>query len=278
MKLINQKSISSGEYSPGFKPGTPFLIEGCVIIQCLKGSASFKLDFKEFEIQQGDVVFLFNNMVIELGERSRDFTIRYVSVTYEFAFKIYVNITSKKFWNKLYLNPVQTLRKDYKEQFDRWIQQCIMVQNLCREKTADTVISNSVMSLFYVMEDIINDSTEDSTTTAYSPQWKLIGDFCILLSRNYMTEHKVSFYAEALNITADYLSVLMKEYFGKNPKETIEDKLVLAMKALLESTNMSVKNITDRLHYEDSSHLCKVFKRHTGMSPGQYRKSLIKQT
>lgn len=76
MKLINQKTISSGEYLPRFTPGTPFLIEGCMILQCLSGNASFVLDFKRYEICSGDVVFLFNDMVIELGERSDDFTVR----------------------------------------------------------------------------------------------------------------------------------------------------------------------------------------------------------
>lgn len=146
----------------------------------------------------------------------------------------------------------------------------------CCKQTSDSIIANAVLSLFMVMEDIINKNEEDVAVTGYSSQWKLLGDFFVLLSRHYMTRHNVSFYAESLNITSDYLSVLMREYIGKTPKEIIDEKLVLTMKALLESTSLSVKNITDRLHYEESSHLCKVFRRHTGMSPSQYRKSLSK--
>ena len=243
MKLINQKTISSGEYLPRFTPETPFL---------------------------------FNDMVIELGERSDDFTIRYVSVTNERVFELYVRITSQKLWDKLYLSPVLKIEDLYKEPFDKWMRQCLWIEKNCCKQTSDSIIANAVLSLFMVMEDIINKNEEDVAVIGYGSQWKLLGDFFVLLSRHYMTRHNVSFYAESLNITSDYLSVLMKEYIGKTPKEIIDEKLVLAMKALLKSTGLSIKNIADRLHYEDSSHLCKVFRRHTGMSPAQYRKSLSK--
>ncbi len=276
MKLINQKTISSGEYLPRFAPGTPFLIEGCMILQCLNGNASFVLDFKRYEIRSGDIVFLFNDMVIELGGRSDDFTVRYVSITNEKVLELYVKITSLNLWDELYLRPVRNIKDLYKEPFDNWMRQCLWVENNCCKQTSDSIIVNAVLSLFMVMEDIINKNEKDVAVTGHSSQWKLLGDFFVLLSRHYMTRHNVSFYAESLSITSDYLSVLMREYIGKSPKEIIDEKLVLAMKALLEGTSLSIKNITDRLHYEESSHLCKVFRRHTGMSPSQYRKSLSK--
>lgn len=271
MKQINQKAISAGEYFPDFEPGTPLLIEGAMILQCMSGRASFTLDFKHLDIHKGDIVFLFNDMIIELGNRSDDFSIRYVSIISERVLEIYLSITSQKFWDKLYLSPVQNLKGSYSETFDCWMKKCLFVYNCCTTQTADAILVNQVISLFNVMEDIINQTEENMVYMINTSPWGIIGDFLVLLSRHYMTRHKVSFYAEALNITPDYLSRLMKEYLGNTPKEAIETKLVLAMKALLDSTNLSVKDITDKLHYEDSSHLCKVFRRHTGMSPIRYR-------
>ncbi|MDE5959805.1 MAG: AraC family transcriptional regulator, partial [Muribaculaceae bacterium] len=40
----------------------------------------------------------------------------------------------------------------------------------------------------------------------------------------------------------------------------------------LESTGLQIKDIARRLHFEDSSHLCRVFRRHTSMSPLEYRR------
>lgn len=272
MKLINQKSISAGKYSPRFKAGTPFLIEGCMILQCIRGNAAFRLNFQDYHIAEGNVVFLFNDMVIELEERSDDFEIRFVSVPEAQVFEIYVNITSTKFWDTLYLAPVQKFNDTYHSAIDRWITECIFVATTCRKPTVDAVIPKLLISLFMVMEDIISSSSSEVTQQFTLAPWKIMGDFFVLLSRHYTTQHRVAFYADALNITPDYLSVVTKECTGIPPKETIDGKLVLAMKALLESTSLSIKNIAERLHYEDTSHLCKVFRRYTGMSPVEYRK------
>lgn len=276
MKRIDQKIISAGEYSPRFNPGTPFLVEGCMILLCTTGNASFSLNFQKYDIYPGDIVFLFNDMVIELGDRSDDFALQYVTITNERTFEIYVSITSQKFWDKLYLSPIQRFKTIYHGPFSNWIKQSIFVYDYCRKDISDKVISNMVISLFLVMEDIIGHSAEEISPMLNNSPWKIVGDFFVLLSRHYMSQHKVKFYADKLNITSDYLSLVIKDCTGVSPKETIDGKLVLAMKSLLESSSLSIKNISDRLHYEDSSHLCKVFRRHTGMSPVEYRKSLIK--
>lgn len=272
MRLIDQKSISAGEYSPRFRPDTPFLIEGCMVLRCMKGSASFRLDFRDYLITAGNVVFLINDMVIELGGCSDDFEVRYVSVPAPQLVEIYISVTSNKFWDALYLSPVRRFGKRYSRAIDSCIEECLFVADVCTPQVSAKVIPKVLLSMFMVMEDLVSqDSAEIPPQFTLSP-WKIVGEFFALLSRYYTTEHKVAFYADALNITPDYLGVVTKEWIGITPKETIETKLVLAMKALLESTALSVKNIADRLHYDDSSHLCKVFRRHTGFSPGQYRR------
>ena len=131
----------------------------------------------------------------------------------------------------------------------------------CTPRTSEQLITNMVVALFQTMSDIVDNGKDEITQMFNSRAWKITGDFILLLSRHYTTEHSVSFYANALNITSDYLSVVVKECTGISPKETIDGYLVHAMKALLESTNLPIKNIAERLHYEDNSHLCKVFRR-----------------
>lgn len=271
MKRIDQKNISAGEYAPHFTPGTPFMVEGCMILLCVNGHASFSLNFRKYDIFPGDTVFLFNDMVIELGERSEDFALQYVSITNDHTFEIYVNITSQRFWDKLYLSPVQRFKELYHHPFSNWMNECLFVYRSCCHEVSNKVISNLVISMFSVMEDIIGHGSEETTPIFNNTPWKIAGDFFVLLSRHYTVQHKVQFYSDALHITPDYLSVVLKECTGLSPKETIDGMLILAMKALLEGSNLSIKNIADRLHYEDTSHLCKVFRRHTGMSPVEYR-------
>ena len=43
---------------------------------------------------------------------------------------------------------------------------------------------------------------------------------------------------------------------------------------LLDTTDLSVKQIAERLHYDDPSYMCRIFRKHTGMSPIEYRNKL----
>lgn len=242
-----------------------------MIFQCIKGSASFSLNFRNHDIRMGDFVFMFNDMVVELGQRSPDFTIRYVCLTEQHALEVYVTITSQAFWDTLYLSPVQAFNSTFFIPIENWAKESLFVYDHCSMTTSENVIIRQVISLFMVMEDIIGRNSKVSTTTSYASRWEIAGAFLISLSRNYRHHHNVAFYAEKLNITPDYLSIIIRECIGKSPKELIDNKLILAMKALLESTTFPIKTIAERLYYEDTSHLCKVFRRNTGMSPTEYR-------
>jgi AraC-like DNA-binding protein len=56
-------------------------------------------------------------------------------------------------------------------------------------------------------------------------------------------------------------------------KSFIDDCLLQEIKLLLLSTDLSIQELSDRLHFSDQSHLGRFFKRHTGLSPSVYRKS-----
>ncbi len=243
-----------------------------MILQCVDGTASFSLNFRRHDIGRGDVVFLFNDMVVMLDSRSEDFRIRYVTVTAATVFGIYMRITAQQFWDRLYLAPVQRFDAVYGRGIDNWMSECLLVSGSCTPAVAAEVVSGLVVSLLMVMEDIVSRSEEVAPPQFVNSPWKIAGNFFVLLSRNYTVHHKVGFYADALSVTPDYLSSVIRSCTGLSAKQTIESRLVLAMKAMLESTGLPIKDIARRLHFEDSSHLCRVFRRHTSMSPLEYRR------
>lgn len=81
----------------------------------------------------------------------------------------------------------------------------------------------------------------------------------------------VKYCGEQLTMSANYLSDLLKKETGKNASEHIQDFVMQRAKSRLLSTVDSVSTIAFDLGYEYSQHFNKVFKRKTGMTPGQYR-------
>jgi AraC family transcriptional activator of pobA len=81
----------------------------------------------------------------------------------------------------------------------------------------------------------------------------------------------VKYFAERLNLSANYLSDLLVRYTGQSTQAHIHSKLIDKAKHLLWSTDRSISEICFDLGFEHPSHFTKLFKNKTGQSPKAYR-------
>ncbi len=103
---------------------------------------------------------------------------------------------------------------------------------------------------------------------------KLVMRFFKLLENNCRKHHQIAFYADLLFVTGRHLSRTVKEVTGKTAKQCIEEAIVLEAKTLLQDDNLSITDIIEELEFSDSSFFSKFFKRHTAMTPTEYRLKL----
>ena len=68
-------------------------------------------------------------------------------------------------------------------------------------------------------------------------------------------------------------SEVVKETSGKSPKDWIIDYSLLEIKELLKNSSLNIQEITIRTKFLNQSALGRFFKRHTNMSPSEYRES-----
>jgi YesN/AraC family two-component response regulator len=81
----------------------------------------------------------------------------------------------------------------------------------------------------------------------------------------------VKFCADKLNLSANYLSDLLKKETGKNAQEHIHYYLIEEAKNLLLSTHVTVSEIAYDLGFEYPQYFSKMFKKKTGMTPAEFR-------
>ena len=91
------------------------------------------------------------------------------------------------------------------------------------------------------------------------------------VDRDFLTERRVSAYAERYALTTDHLSDLLRSRIGKSAMDVLQDRLILEAKRLLLHASMSVKEVGFALNMEDPAYFSRVFKKATGMTPGDYR-------
>lgn len=96
-----------------------------------------------------------------------------------------------------------------------------------------------------------------------------------LLFKYHIHEKKVSFYAEKLSVTNNYLTKCIKSVTQKSPKQWINEVDINHGKALLHSSK-GVAEIAYELNFQTSSHFTQLFKKITGLTPKAYRQQLEK--
>lgn len=103
---------------------------------------------------------------------------------------------------------------------------------------------------------------------------ELVIRFASLVSNHFREERGVWFYADALNVTAKYLTETVKEINGKTAGEIIDDFVILESKLLLEKPENTIAQVAHLLNFSDQSFFGKYFKRVTGISPKEFKSGI----
>ena len=108
---------------------------------------------------------------------------------------------------------------------------------------------------------------------------QLSGDIkaAILRAKRYADEHYTEHIvseelAQRLNISRSYFSICFGKVVGVPFNEYLRGVRVRKAKEYLEYTQKSVAAVAEAVGYEDEKYFSRVFKKATGMSPGEYRK------
>ena len=74
-----------------------------------------------------------------------------------------------------------------------------------------------------------------------------------------------------------YIACFFREQFGIGISSHIKNLRIAEAKRLLEATELTVREIADRIGFADSNALIRSFKANEGVTPGEYRATLQNQ-
>ena len=94
-----------------------------------------------------------------------------------------------------------------------------------------------------------------------------------LVSEKFATQRSVAAYAGQLGVSVGHLHEVIKSATGRTPKQIILDEVALEAKRLLTHTDLTAAEICHQVGMDDPAYFGRFFKRETGTSPGQFRKS-----
>lgn len=94
---------------------------------------------------------------------------------------------------------------------------------------------------------------------------------------HHMQEISMHDAAQAIGYSEAYFCRIFKQQFGQNFTAYLAEYRIEEAKKLLIQPNVNVKEVGQRVGYPDSSYFTKVFRRLAGVSPSEYRMTMLKE-
>ncbi|MBN8789814.1 MAG: helix-turn-helix domain-containing protein, partial [Terrimonas sp.] len=98
--------------------------------------------------------------------------------------------------------------------------------------------------------------------------------FINLIDENYKKGYSVAEYARLLYISSRSLSDLTQQQLNKTPSQMIQERIILEAQRLLLYSSFNINQVGYRLGFDDASYFVKYFKKYTGVSPSEFKKSV----
>lgn len=257
--------------------GESSAIDYGAIILCKGGTASMRIDFKDWHLKKYAVITLFPNDVVMLHDVSDDFEVE--MLRYD---KMLLREASLQLEQTVY----SLLRKDRcrtdKQVVTLIIENMFSLLRLYFQQDdcmcLDQLVLYQLKAFFLGFYDwMVRHRHEEPEGKGSRRTNELFNMFMEDLERNYMKSHDVVFYSDRLNITSKYLNTIVRQMTGYTTKNIIDQYVTTQIKLQLRTNEKSVKQLSWDFNFSDESFFCRYFKLRTGQTPQQFRKNIKQQ-
>lgn len=139
--------------------------------------------------------------------------------------------------------------------------------------SARLALGDDVVTAVHKAHDYMHKQVVYSVTDITHESRKVIvyNEFMSLVAAHYHKSHDVNFYAEKLCISVRYLSKVTNDVIGVAPKQVIMDYVMQEAKVLLNTTNYTIQEISNKLGFSSQSVFSSSFKKCVGKTPNEFR-------
>ena len=244
-----------------------------LIVYCLKGEAELKLQFKTYHFRQGMMTIIPPDMFPSFSSRTESFKAFYCLMSRDFAEKSFYNIPNG-FYDTFYAAPILPMDNT----IDNWMKILNDVYadhtNIYRQNILSGLLHSFALDYYDKWKRYYGDRPMEDNR---NPAEVLCMKFYNLIFEHFREHRTTTYYAGKLCITSNYLAMITRQICGETPKQAIDRQVILEMKYVLHNTTMTAEQIALYLHFPDTSYMCRFFRKHTGRSLSEYRKSNIEQ-
>ena len=267
------KVFSEQDFASRIVVGEVYKASYFAILIIIKGSMFVKHNLREYLVKENSLFFIMPSTIYEFSEISTDFAMvgSVFSVDYMSQTGIILNTSSV----------VEVMTGAYQPYYAINIEERDLLLNLqeilkkaLAEETTVTFLpelkKHSFLSLFYHAASIYARYNVSHKVKLNRREELTIG-FLRLLAKHYKEERSVKYYADRLFVTPKHLTQMLKEGTGRTTGSFIDRAVIVGAKVLLRDPTLNIAQVAQELNFADQFTFAKYFKKHTGITPSQFR-------
>lgn len=270
--VVTNKEILRDKVPENINPFQPSRLHYYAILFILEGEGRHFIDFQTYEYKRGSIIFVAKGQV-HAFERNVNRRAIFFGFTEVFLEKNTLGsnlIQQINLYNYHLYAPILQLKESEIDFFET-IANRISDEFHAPDDFATEEIIASLLKMFLLLaERIRRKTTYQSIHPNYYPTFLT---FQKLLEQHLMTNRKVLFYAQQLQISTKKLNRITQEIIKKPAKQYINERLIMEMKRLLINTDWSIKEIAYQTGFEEPTNFVKYFKKETSQTPAAFRKT-----
>ena len=246
----------------------PVLADMFSFIVVEEGMAHYILNYKEYNVQKGDMLLFSPNMLVSLTGCTDDF--RCMNLMCERSLFEHMLSSNPAFQTYSYYfcrtdTPVIQLKQEMQTAILKCMEQirmAIISRNTYQKEIIQSLVYTCMLLVLEVIEERVS-----SLPVSLGRTERLFHDFMALVVAHYKREHYINFYASRLSVTTTYLSRIIRRQTGKTAAYFLGGMLYAEACRLLTRTDYTAQQIAEELNFSDQSAFGKFFKSKAGVSP-----------
>lgn len=243
------------------------------VVLFTKGSGTHAIDFKTFAVQPYQIYFMAPGQVHRWNfDGPVDGYIINFSARLFHSFLLRPDyLEGFSFFSGNIDDEVINLTPESQNEIERVFEQ-LLAESTALNRGSTDMIRALMLQLFLL---VARQNPDNRQFTAPTYNYTLLQSFRKLVDLHFTQLKLPKDYAALLYITPNHLNALCNDMLGIPAGELIRDRVILEAKRLLVNLDLNITTIAGKLNFADNSYFTKFFKKHTGLTPEDFRKNTL---
>lgn len=254
----------------------PVKLAAGVLVLCVRGTITVSFGISEQTVKSHDFLVLPPGIFFQVKEASEDLLLYFCAFSSKMLQTTFFSQFMVQLYSSFYFHPIIQLPEGHFQIYKEAFTLLVHAQELGKkgnEILTDSLIEGIIPIFLKGCTALLNKEEANAQIQEDTNDYKISQMFIGLVMQQYRKEHRVSAYAEQLNIPLNRLCIIVKRHLHMTALQFIDRMIILDAKFLLKSSKEQIKQIALILGFQNNSFFTKYFRKHAGVSPVEYRQS-----